>query len=443
MALSNLIITPKWKRIINDDSRVIFLEGTTGSGKSIASLFKLVTKVMETPSNIFFLVGESIPSLERNLIQSDNGILSLFGPMVIYKGSGKGGHRIEFKGTNKAIYLVSYRDKSSYKKILGSTSGGFFVDEINKAHVDFIKELFTRIARDRSFLICTSNGDEEDLMVYTDYLDRCDPYTGFEDDIYPPTLDILDAREQDRKHSWHYYFFGFRDNPKYTDEDIEELLSQHDSDSFEYLTKMLGGRGFREGLIYKGAMGKENFLEYYDDNTYIIDTVTIGIDVGGTDLTVFTLNGFTSGFKEHIVLDYMALNNANHDEIWDAFVKWFTPHYEKMGFLIYGAFIDSAAKIMRLTLDSRMKNMFNIRCVNAYKYTIKERVDWGITQLHQNRLLFTEKTKNIYHAFEKAQYTENRTKTDIREFTNHDHKDFIDSVEYGQSPFTKKMMIKH
>ena len=441
MGLSNIIITPKWRKVINSDARTIFLEGVTGSGKSILSIFKMMVKVLDTDSNVFFLVGESIGSLERNIIKSDNGIEELFGPMIEYKGSGKGGSRVEIKGTNKAIYLVSYRDRSAYKKILGSTSGGFFVDEINKAHEDFISELFTRIARDTSFLICTSNGDEEDLTIYTKYLDRCDPYTGFEDDIYKPTLEILDKREQDRRKTWEYYFFGFRDNPKYTDENIEELLSQHDSSSFEYLTKMLGGRGFREGLIYKAAMSEEeNILTNEQLAKKILSTVTIGIDVGGTDFTVFTLNGFTPRNKEHIVLDYMKINNANHDQIWDAFVKWFSPHYERYGHIMFAALIDSSAKIMRLTFDARIKQQFNIRCVNAYKYTIKERVDWGVTQLHQNRLLFTNNTRDIYHAFTKAQYTKDRSRTDCREFTLHDHKDMIDSVEYGQSPFTKKMM---
>ena len=92
-------------------------------------------------------------------------------------------------------------------------------------------------------------------------------------------------------------------------------------------------------------------------------------------------------------------------------------------------------------MDSRLKQQFGLRCYKAPKYTIKERVDWGITQLDQAKLLFTHKAEDIYIAFTKAFYT-TKSKTDIRDFSIHTHKDMVDSVEYGQAPYTSYIMRK-
>ena len=81
------------------------------------------------------------------------------------------------------------------------------------------------------------------------------------------------------------------------------------------------------------------------------------------------------------------------------------PYYERYSQYFKGGFIDNAAKIMRLTMDSRMKLHLGLRCYGAKKYTIKERVDCGITQLDQGKLLFTQKTEDCYVAFTKGFYT--------------------------------------
>jgi hypothetical protein len=231
-----------------------------------------------------------------------------------------------------------------------------------------------------------------------------------------------------------------------SDDDRRKLIANTPKDSYQWLTKIIGIRGIREGVIYADYMTRIKNIIKFDDvfgrtPKYNVEIMTIGIDVGGTDHTVFTLNVFTQGYRHHIVMDYMKLNNANHDKIWEEFVKWFTPYYERYSMHFKGAFIDSAAKIMRLTLDSRMKMHYGLRCYNAKKYLIKERVDWGITQLDQGKLLFTEKTEDCYIAFTKAYYT-NKSRTDIRAFNNHTHKDIVDSIEYGQAPYTAYIMRK-
>jgi hypothetical protein len=248
-----------------------------------------------------------------------------------------------------------------------------------------------------------------------------------------------------------YYFFNFDDNPTMTQNDRRKLIENTPKGSYQWMTKILGIRGIREGVIYANYMSREKNIIHLDLltenehdmkflNQHGIQIMTLGHDVGGTDNNVITLNLFTHNYKHHIVVDFIEFNNANHDEIWDRFVKWFTPYYTRYSMYIKGDFIDSAAKIMRLTMDSRLKLHYGLRCYMAQKFTIKERVDWGVTQLDQGRLLFTKRTEPIYESFTKAFYSD-KSKTDIRDFNKHEHKDRVDSVEYGQAPYTKKMMI--
>jgi hypothetical protein len=343
---------------------------------------------------------------------------------------------------SKIIYLAGYDNKQRWSDILGLTINGFNVEEINIADDDFISELFIRVFRNSGFLYCSSNGGDPDTTVYTDYLNKGRPTEKWLPQVPKETMKELERSEHNENFA--YYFFTFDDNPTMTQREKQMLYETTPKGSYQWQTKILGIRGIREGVIYADYMSREKNIIQGDWIDFVnkvggLANMTIGHDVGGTDSNVFTLNAFTVGYKHHIVVDFLEFNNANHDEIWDKFVKWFTPYYENYSMYIKGDFIDAAAKIMRLTMDSRLKQHFNLRCYNAHKYTIKERVDWGVTQLDQGKLLFTHRSEPIYEAFSKAYYTD-KSKTDIRDFPKHIYKDRVDSCEYGQAPYTAYMM---
>lgn len=443
MTLNDIILLEKHRDLIKDDSQVIFAEGVTNASKSFILGIKFILDILKTPANQkqFVLAGKSLPVLEKMYIQNESSFYNIFKPICTYKSSGEGGARITVQSPTgeKTIYLAGYDNKKRWSDILGLTIYGFNVEEINIADEDFISELFIRVHRNSGFLRCSCNGGDPDLVVYKDHLNKCRPLDKWSNQIPKETWEELNRVEPNPK--YRYYFFTFEDNPIMTQEQKTDLFETTPKGSYQWMTKILGIRGIREGVIYADYMRRDkNIIDLIKDKEkYMIEEITIGIDVGGTDHTVFTLNGFTRNYREHIVISYTKINNANHDKIWEHFVKWFKPYYEKYSMLIRGAFIDSAAKIMRLTIDSRLDMQFNLRCYNAKKYTIKERVDWGITQLDQGRLLFTRHTEDIYEAFTKAYYVTN-SKTDIRDFSNHTHKDMVDSVEYGQAPYTAYMM---
>lgn len=456
MRYDQIILNEFHKDILADPSPLIFGEGTTNAGKSFIFGLKTMWRVINAPKehNQFVIAGKSLPVLEKMYIQNSDSFynVDVFNAICDYKNSGTGGARIEVDTLTgkKIIYLLGYDNKKRWTDILGLTLYGINIEEATIADDDFLTEAVSRAFRNGGWLIGSSNGADPEAYAYTQYFNHCRPLEKYADKVPKETWAELNTKEE--KEGFRYYFFDFNDNPTMTDKEKQNLIASTPKGSYQWFTKIIGIRGTREGVIYADYMTRDkNVIPYRTvisglgndevQQMYFQD-ITVGIDVGGTDYTVFTLNGFTRGYDKQVVIDYAEINNANHDKIWEHFVKWFDKYYRIYGKKIYGAFIDNAAKIMRLTFDERMRKRYNIQCVGAYKFTIKERVDWGIAFVDQGRLQFTDKAMECYTAFTKARYTENKNATDIREYPNHIHKDRVDSVEYGQSPFTSRMLRK-
>ncbi|MFA5720089.1 MAG: hypothetical protein WC939_03420 [Acholeplasmataceae bacterium] len=443
--------------VINDDSLYISLEGTTGSLKSVTADRKFHKEVYKSPKEHtqFAIIGSTTPVLERTIIDNP---LSFYNKhkyiikdnkryqVMHYKKSGKGGSRIEWRTPKgiKRIYFAGFDNKARYKQILGMTLYGIWADEIQTAHDDFIGELFTRLARDGGFLVTTSNGGLPDQKIYTDYLNKGRPNPKWAEEIPEPTMNELLTKNPDDR--FRFYWFGFDDNPMMEETQIAHLNDTHPPGSFEHNSKILGIRGFVEGLIYAKYLTKEKNMVKFDEvfnnreSKYQFVKYTIGCDVGSTDFTVFTLKGFTPFYKEMVALDKVEINHVGINEIWEVFTKWFDPYYNIIGHKVHGMFIDNAAQIVKSSLAPLLRERYNMQIADSYKFTIKERIDWGIRFMWQGRKLFTERCEETYHAYNNTLYTKDLHKTDIREFPKHIYKDRIDSDEYSETAFIREML---
>ena len=445
MTLDDVILLEKHRDLIKDRSQVIFCEGVTNASKSFIIGIAFILRILAEPDTRtqFVLAGASVPVLERMFIQNESSFYNIFKPICEYTAAGQGGARI-IVNKRKTIYLVGYDNKKRWQSILGLTIHGFNIEEANIADDDFMSEAFIRTFRNGGWMYASCNGGDPDIPLYTDYMNKGRPLEKYRDEIPRETWKELESQKPDV--AFRYYFFTFDDNPTMTIAERTNLMNNTPKDSYQWKTKILGIRGIREGAIYADYMEKSKNVIKLDMLTGDIDflkprgieLITVGQDVGGTDNNVFTLNVFTRGYREYIVVDMLEFNNANHDEIWKRFSEWFAPYYEKYSMFIKGVFIDSAAKIMRLTMDERLKKYFNLRCYNAYKYMISQRVDVGISHLDQARLLFTQRSIGCYESFAKAYYDKG-SKTEIRAFPVHIHKDRVDSVEYGQANYLARM----
>ena len=445
MTLDDVILKDKHRDLIKDRSQVIFCEGVTNASKSFIIGIAFILRILTEPENRtqFVLAGVSVPVLERMFIQNESSFYNIFRPICEYTAAGEGGARIVVNG-KKVIYLVGYDNKKRWQSILGLTIHGFNIEEINIADDEFVSEAFIRTFRNGGWMYASCNGGDPDIPVYTDYMNKGRPLERWAYQIPKETWKELESQQPDP--AFRYYFFTFDDNPTMGAKEIDSLMTNTPKNSYQWKTKILGIRGIREGAIYADYMDKAKNIVKLDmltgDMDYLaprgIELITVGQDVGGTDNNVFTLNVFTRNYREHIVVDMLEFNDANHDEIWNKFAEWFRPYYERYSMYIKGVFIDSAAKIMRLTMDDRLKRYFNLRCYGAYKYTIVQRVDVGVSFLDQSRLLFTHRTVRCYESFAKAFYDKS-SKTEVRAFPIHIHKDRVDSIEYGHANYLAKM----
>jgi len=452
MTLDDVILLEKHRDLIKDRSQVIFAEGVTNASKSFIIGIAFILRLLTEPEDHtqFVLAGESVPVLERMFIHNEASFFNIFSAVCTYTSAGIGGARIVVDTgpyrKNKVIYLVGYDNKKRWHSILGMTIHGFNIEEANIADDEFISEAFIRTFRNGGWMYASCNGGDPEALVYTDYMNKGRPLDKWASQVPKETWEELRRVVPDR--AFRYYFFTFEDNPTMTQKQKLSLIANTPKDSYQWKTKIIGIRGRREGIIYADYMSREKniiHLDMFNDDgmNFLkprgIELMTIGQDVGGTDNNVFTINLFTRGYREHIVVDMLEFADANHDEIWNKFAVWFKPYYERYSYYFKGAFIDSAAKIMRLTMDDRLNKHFNLRCYMAYKFTIVQRIDFGITELDQARLLFTQKSEPCYVSFTKAFY-DNKSKTDIRDFPKHIHKDRVDSVEYGQANYVKYML---
>lgn len=454
MTLDDVILLEKHKDIIKDRTQVIFAEGVTNASKSFIIGVAFMLRIIATPDSHtqFVLAGESVPVLERMFIQNESSFYNMFRSMCTYNKGGEGGAKITVNLNNgmrdKKIYLVGYDNKKRWKSILGMTIHGFNIEEANIADDEFISEAMIRVFRNSGFLYASSNGGDPDTLLYTDYMNKGRPLDKWADQVPKETWEELNRSVADS--SFRYYFFNFDDNPTMTMDEREKLIENTPIGSYQYKTKIIGIRGIREGVIYADYMTREKNIIHLDmlsDNPedmdflvkHGIELMTIGQDVGGTDHNVFVIKLFTSNWRHVIDVDFIEFNDVDFDTIWDEFIKWFMPYWEKYSQYFKGDFIDSAAKIMRLSMDKRLKASIGLRCYKAYKYTIIDRCDYGIRILDQGRKLFTQKTEPIYESFTKA-YVDNSSKTDIRAFNKHIHKDRVDGSEYGEANYISHMV---
>jgi hypothetical protein len=454
MTLDDVILLEKHRDLIKDRSQVIFAEGVTNASKSFIIGIAFILRIMTTPDSHtqFVLAGESIPVLERMYIQNESSFYNIFNGFCTYNKGGEGGAKITVKTgkgkKDKKIYLVGYDNKKRWKGILGMTIHGFNVEEANIADDEFISESFIRVFRNGGFMYASSNGGDPDTLLYTDYMNKGRPLTKWEEQIPKETWEELEREAPDP--TFRYYFFNFDDNPTMTQEERQKLIDNTPKNSYQWKTKIIGIRGVREGVIYADYMTREKNIIHLDMlsdnnedlaflNKHGIELMTIGQDVGGTDNNAFIIKVFTSNYKHVIDVDLLEFSNVDFDTIWEEFIKWFMPYWERYSMYFKGDFIDSAAKIMRLSMDKRLKAHLGLRCYKAYKYTIIDRCDYGIRILDQGRKLFTQRTEKVYESFTKA-FVDNSSKTDIRGFNLHLHKDRVDASEYGEANYIAKMV---
>ena len=425
-------------------SKVDVCEGASGTGKSQITKMKFITQVHDSDRTQHFIAGESAPTVRRNLIDDDYGILNLFPSVKEGKDPKKGNYLYMFdsKGRKKYIYIFGFGDSSKWKKVLGGTVGCGLIDECNLAPINFITQCFRGLTRPTAdfWLGLTLNPTEPASDIYKMLINKARPIEKYFQDI--PQSIIKDLKESPKASGYIYWHFNHKDNPELTEEAIQSLKDALLPGSPEWLSLIEGIRTSATGTIFAKYL---NYDFLYDDKVEF-DTLDIGIDIGsGGDnaKSILSLTGFKMiDGKNHVYNedDYPSecLSSDMLLEEWcDKIEHWWKLYATK----IRGIYLDGAgaSKTMILSLEERLRQRgIYIDCASAWKFGddggIKARLFVMYALINQGRLHFRKGNKTFENLKKLV-----RGKKTLIEDNNNVWNDYYDAFCYSWTHKTEEI----
>ena len=433
--------------LLDIDSELDFLEGTVRASKSVIGLVKFSLRVADSPEQQWIIAGKDKSTVERNLLYNEFGLLNMYPNEMVYKPKGIGGAHIQFTTPEhgvKQIYVVGYDDERRWKKILGMTLGGGFIDEINIASLMFVKMYLTRMASiDKPYTCCTANPDDPNLEVYKT-LNKCSPLPKYVSTIPMEILQILNEVESNK--GWHYWHFTMDDNPAMNEDKIAKLKSAYDVDDPFYKTHILGLRARAEGLVYR-AFNYDVHVYQLARKTY--QKMEIGLDYGQTKSAMsYVLVGMNFPMVE-VLSEYWHKNALTNDKLDDvdyalAFVAWIRALGKVYPVLVNGTRrikvrYDSAspafAKMVRRYLKEA--GYYHFVFLPSIKIPIVDRITLLISLLRDKYIKWDV---SVIKGIEAVQSTVYDDKGVRRDDSKLDNIDSMDALEYVLEPYEYKLL---
>lgn len=310
MAAANLLLSPKYKAFLRCSAPVEFLEGTTAAGKTTVGIFKFMLKVAQSEKHLHILSGLDLGTIEKNIINKELGILDDFGSLVQYNPAGRGQHSLphlifDTNNGQHIIYVLGYDNKSRWKKALGGQYGCLYIDEINIADMEYVREAAMRC----DYLLGTLNPDDPGLPIYKEYINHARPLPAWESET---PLEILKLLTEDVKPGWVHWFFDFSHNLGLSEEKKKQIISNTPIGTKLYKNKIQGLRGRSTGLIFN--LQDSNIISRAEAKSFKYDLFSIGLDTAysknSDDTFAFTFGGITACGK-WVTLAELVYNNRD------------------------------------------------------------------------------------------------------------------------------------
>ncbi len=378
-------VGPKFDAFIDCDAPVEFLEGTTFSGKTTVGVWKFMLNVAESPKRQHIIAGLDLGTVEKNIITKDHGILDEWGKLVQYFGNGTRCEKMPHilfspaPGVDKVIYILGYDDKKRWKKALGGQYGCLYIDEVNIADMDFVREAAMRC----DYLMCTLNPDDPSLPIYSEYINCSRPLPEWADGTPP---EILSALSEPAKPGWVHWFFTFDDNISVTPEKKAQIMLNVPKGTKLWKNKILGLRGRATGLVFSNFSRQVHVKDRTWARQYLRDAeefkktdrkeffkvFTGGLDtaysVQSEDTFAMTFLGITNKGR-CVCLDEDVINNRDKNkplapsDMVQRFSDFLEKNRREWGFA-RAVFIDSADQA---TITEA--NKFKLRTGSLYEFT--------------------------------------------------------------------------
>lgn len=258
MSSERLLLSEKYKAFLRCDAPVEFLEGTTAAGKTTVGLFKFMLKVAESSKKLHILAAKDTGTAEKNIINKDLGIIDDFGVLAEYNGNGTKDDKIPHilfhtSSGDKVVYVMGYGDKKKWQKALGGQYGCLYIDEINTADIDFVREAAMRC----DYLMATLNPDDPGLDVYKEYINCSRPLPEWADET---PQEIKDELREEPKPGWVHWFFSFVHNLGLPKEKLEQIMQNTPKGTKIWKNKIDGLRGKATGLIFPNFDRKKHVV---------------------------------------------------------------------------------------------------------------------------------------------------------------------------------------
>ena len=175
-----------------------------------------------------------------------------------YNGNGSKDDKIPHivlhaKGGDKTIYVLGYGDKKKWQKALGGQYGCLYIDEINTADIDFVREAVMRC----DYLMATLNPDDPSLPIYKEYINCSRPLPEWEAET---PREIREDLKEEPKPGWVHWFFSFAHNPALPKEKLDQIMQNTPRGTKIWKNKIEGLRGRATGLVFPNFDRKKHVV---------------------------------------------------------------------------------------------------------------------------------------------------------------------------------------
>nr|DAR01995.1 MAG TPA: large terminase [Caudoviricetes sp.] len=400
-------------------------------------------KVAQSPKKLHILAADDTGAAEKNIIQKDLGILDDFGILVQYNGNGSGEYKMPHLlfhtgDGDKIIFVVGYGNKRKWKDALGGQYGCLYIDEINTADIDFVREASMRC----DYFMATLNPDDPSLDVYKEYINCSRPLPRWRDGT---PQEIIDELQEEPKPGWVHWFFSFDDNAGLPEEKKRRIIQNTPKGTKIWKNKIQGLRGKATGLIFPNFNRKKHVVtaawvkKEMQAGRIRFRKFTCGVDTSYSSKSPDTIAMLFQGITEDrklLTLAEKVYSNAELDQPLapsDTAVKlvdFLEQCRQEWGFA-KDVFVDSAdaATITELRKYKRLKGcLYNF--IESYKKVeILDRIKLQLGWIQQRCYLVVDTCTN--HLAEMEKYSWNEDK-DVPEDRN-DHT--INAQQYGWIPY--------
>jgi len=284
--LTRIMSRKQIRSVFECTARINVWHGAVSSGKTVASLLAFLFAVVRAPENgLIFIVGRTLDTIGRNVIEPLQQPMGPFGPFARYVHWNRGANTAVIFG--RVVHLVGANDVRAEGRIRGATAALMYIDEASLIPEAFWVMCLSRLRVPGARLLATTNPDAPLHWLRQNYLLRTD----------------LNMRQ------WH---FVLDDNPFLSREYVEDLKNEYTG--LWYRRFILGLWCLAEGAVYDAWNPDVHVVKVLP---HIVEWVGLGVDYGTTNPFAGELLGLGSDGALYFCSEYYYNAKLKHRQLSD------------------------------------------------------------------------------------------------------------------------------